>query len=49
MYNGNRQPPFFEFAANRLVAGPKPRSTPTMNPTAYDRQIFMPAYLDASL
>ena len=46
MYSGNRQPPLFEFAANRLVARPEP-DRPDANPTAWNRQVFVPGYLDS--
>jgi len=42
----NRQAPFFEFVGNRLVVDPS-RVDPVANPTAFNRQVYIPGYLDS--
>ncbi len=46
MYSNNRQAPLYEFVANRLVVDPY-RLNPVKYPTAFNRQVYVPGYLDS--
>ncbi len=46
MYSNNRQAPLYEFVANRLVVDPY-RLNPRIYPTAFNRQVYFPGYLDS--